>query len=114
MPKVGEHLLQLACVRFFRQYYPDLYRNIWHTNGRAINASNGAVLKGMGVVAGVSDLLFFYKGTLHGIELKMGNGRQSDEQKEFEKMLKANGGRYYIVRTLDSFANLINEIVKNG
>jgi hypothetical protein len=43
----------------------------------------------------------------------MGNGRQSDEQKEFEQMLKANEGRYYIVRTLDSFANLINEIVKN-
>ena len=35
-------------------------------------------------------------------------------QKEFEQMLKANGGRYYIVRTLDSFVNLINEIVKNG
>jgi hypothetical protein len=114
MPKVGEHLLQLACVRFFRQYYPDLYCNLWHTNGTAIDKRNGGVLKGMGVIAGVPDLLFFYKGKLHGIELKTAKGTQSEGQKEWQKMALMHGGEYHIVRTVEQFVLLIQQTIQNG
>lgn len=114
MPKSLEHQIQLACVKYFRVAYPDLYCNLWHTNGRAIDKRNGGVLKGMGVIAGVPDILFFYKGKLHGIELKTAKGTQSEGQKEWQSMALKHGGEYHIVRSVEQFVLLIQQTIQNG
>ena len=109
MAKSLEHSLQLTCVRWFRYQYPDLL--LWHTNGTAQNRKHGAILVGRGCMAGVPDLLFFYRGQLHGIELKTEKGRQSPKQKEFQAKFEKEGGQYYIVRSVDNFVSLVQSIV---
>ena len=109
MPKSPEHALQLACVRWFRFQYPKLL--LWHTNGTAQNRKHGAVLVGMGCMAGVPDLFFFYRGELYGIELKTEKGTQSKAQKAFQKRMESEGGRYYLVRSFDNFVSLVQSII---
>jgi hypothetical protein len=62
-------------------------------------------------MAGVPDLLFYYRGQLHGIELKTEKGRQSPKQKEFQAKFEKEGGQYYIVRSIDNFVSLVQSIV---
>lgn len=43
---------------------------------------------------------FIYEGRAIGLELKTARGRQSPEQLDFERRLKAAGGSYWVARTL--------------
>lgn len=74
--------------------YPEL-RWLFHVpNGGSRNKQEAVKFKQMGVKAGVSDLCLPYpKGAYHGlfIEMKYGNNRQQDTQKEFLKDMAAAG-----------------------
>jgi len=54
-------------------------------NGEARNRVTGALLKSMGVRAGVADYVIInpHSGLVHFMEVKAGRGRQSPEQVEF-------------------------------
>lgn len=77
-------------------------------------------LTGIGVLAGVSDLIILHAThdthtrpvytTLLFIEVKDHKGRQSDAQKAFEMRVVALGYRYAVVRSLDEFKEVINNI----
>lgn len=72
-------------------------------NGGSRNQLEARKLKEMGVKAGVSDLFLPYpKGCYHGmyIEMKFGNNRHTDKQKEF---LADMAGVGYFVATCYSF-----------
>lgn len=66
-------------------------------------------LTGIGVVAGVADLFLTVKKKPIFVEVKTPGGKQEPEQKDFEKLCKAMGIPYYIVRSLDDFKKLIEE-----
>jgi hypothetical protein len=71
----------------------------------------GAILKSMGLVAGVPDILIFGPGPtvnngatfsrVIGLELKTQKGRQSDSQKEVARKFQEFGGLYLLARNLD-------------
>jgi len=64
---------------------------------------------------GVSDLTAVIGGRYVGIEIKIGNDRQSDNQKRFESKLIASGGVYLIVRNWDDFISRIKPFMgSNG
>jgi hypothetical protein len=66
----------------------------------------------MGVRAGFPDLgLYIARGKYHGlfIELKTAKGRQTDNQKYFQKALKAQGYRYEVARSLDEFRMIVTQ-----
>lgn len=72
------------------------------------NAKAGAILKGMGMIAGVSDMI--YLSPLHGailIELKTATGRQSPDQKKWQKAIENARYSYVIVRSLEDFKKII-------
>ena len=46
-----------------------------------------------------------------GIEMKEEKGRQSQAQKDFQKMFEAAGYMYVVVRSLESFQELINNYI---
>lgn len=50
---------------------------------------------------GVPDILSVIKGQLVGWEIKTKTGRQSSDQKLFEKRLIRHGGRYFLIRSID-------------
>lgn len=102
-----ESRIQQACVKWFRYQYPQYSRLLFSVpNGGARSAVTAAILKGEGVVAGVSDLLLLVpSGGRHGlcIEMKTRTGRQSDFQKEWQREVESQGYRYIVCRNVDSF-----------
>ena len=60
-----------------------------------------------GVLAGVSDLICINDGKVLFIELKDYKGKQSDKQKEFEKLIISQGFQYFLVRSLDEFKKIV-------
>lgn len=117
-----ESKLQQQCVAWFRAQYPQYAMLLTHpiNEGSKNTRVTGAIHKAEGTVAGVSDLLFFlptwwnsytfYSGL--GIEFKTKTGRQSREQKEFQKMFEAAGYRYVIIRDVESFMKIMKKWIK--
>lgn len=82
----------------------------WRSNNTPISQiENGKrVFRKMSkyAVAGVPDIIVIKDGFFIGLEVKQDKGRQSDGQKEFEKMCKNAGGEYYVVRSIDDVQNV--------
>lgn len=55
------------------------------------------------VKRGTADIHAVWKGMHLSIEVKIGDDRQSDEQKQIEKDIIKAGGHYFIAKTFDSF-----------
>ena len=81
----------LACKRIF----------CWRTNNIA---AKGRTFHG---VKGAPDICAVRAGVFYGIECKSTKGKQSADQREFQKSLEAAGGRYILARSL---AALIEEM----
>lgn len=107
-----EHRIQCAIVKWFYYAYP-AYRGgcmFAVPNGGHRNIQTAARLKAEGVTSGVSDLLLLVpKREYHGlcVEVKTPVGRQSDNQKNWQRIIEAQGYKYCIVRSLDEFAELV-------
>lgn len=82
----------------------------WHTpqgvkyggrrNRKGINIQ-GAIMKGLGARAGVSDILALHDGKFYALELKADGGRASEHQLEFIADVEAAGGFTCIAEGLD-------------
>lgn len=111
-PGQEEHLLQVACVQWFNAQHRNLY-GLLHAvpNGGRRDKVTGAKLKAEGVVAGVSDLeLKVARHGYHGllIELKTPKGHQSQQQRQWQRIVEAQGYKYIIVREVLEFIEQIN------
>ena len=62
--------------------------------------------KAIGMMSGVSDLIIIRPKEVLFIEVKTPTGTQSKSQKIFEKIVKALGFNYYLVRSLEEFKSL--------
>lgn len=124
-----ESKLQQACVSWFRAQYPQYAMLLVHpinegSGHTSIDRRRQGIHKAEGAVAGVPDLLLFMTGveTLYndqgiangaimyhalGIEFKTLKGKQSQEQKDFQKMFEAAQYKYVIIRTFEEFKNYI-------
>lgn len=72
------------------------------------NKLDGARLKAMGMVAGVSDLVFFAPdGQVFAIEVKTDTGRQQPVQKDWQRKVESVGIKYVIVRSVEDFEELV-------
>ncbi|MGB6658407.1 MAG: VRR-NUC domain-containing protein [Xanthobacteraceae bacterium] len=102
---VTEQELHRAVVLHLRQRgVPDLV--FWHTPNGVKGRSRkhhvqGAIAKGLGVRAGVSDLVLLHRGHAYALELKAPNGRPTVEQMEFVSDFNSAGGHACIVEGLD-------------
>ncbi len=82
----------------------------WHTgqgvklggrrNGKGI-AIQGAIMKGLGVRAGVSDILALHAGNFFALELKAPGGRPTVDQLKFIDDVRAQGGFTCVAEGLD-------------
>lgn len=108
-----ESHLQKNCFVFFRYQYPSLASLFFAVpNGGKRGKIEAAIMKAEGVTKGVADaLLLVPSGNYHGlcIEFKTEIGRQSPEQKEWQKAVEAQGYKYEIVRNLDTFLDVIKK-----
>lgn len=116
-PRDEEHRLQAACVRLFRLKYPKWRRLLFAVpNGGRRDAVTGARLKAEGATAGVADLILFIPNRRHGglaIEMKTPHGRQSKEQREWQKMCEQAGNKYALCRSAADFIWEIDQYFKD-
>lgn len=61
-------------------------------------------------IPGFPDLLICSKGKFIGVELKSIDGRQSQEQKLCQEKIENSEGKYYLVRDLENFKQLLEQI----
>ena len=105
-----ESRLQQTCFLWHWNTYPDQRGRLWMQYNNGKNREHGAVLKGMGMVAGVSDLAYLRgDGRMVFIELKVGDGKQSDRQKWWEGVVQSCGAKYVVIRSLQEFQELIEK-----
>ena len=108
---MSEAQIQAACVTWLWNTHP-LTRGLFF----AVNNNSEHVVwamnrKAVGLVAGVADTIFLWAGEAYLIEFKTPTGRQSAKQKEWQNKVVAAGFWYYIIRSLEEFQDLINEII---
>lgn len=111
--KRPEEVLQSEIIRWYRSQYPEphpMYYLLVSNDNNAISAQQGMKAKAQGRVAGVADLTFYKPGGQPIlIELKTKTGRQSPDQKQWQKAVQVAGYRYVIVRSLEEFKKIIFE-----
>jgi len=106
--------LQAQCFQWHWNTFPNERYLLHANNNNSVNAIKGNQNRSIGVVAGVADMEYYRGGKVVFIELKRGNGRQSDKQREFQKRVEAEGIRYEIIRSLEEFKELIRAIQKES
>ena len=98
----SEEQLQAQIFQWHWNNVPSERGLLFHVNQKARNAIEGNRMKAMGVVSGVSDLIYLKPGgQIILMELKMEDGRQSSAQVEWEQKVKQAGYDYRIVRNLE-------------
>jgi hypothetical protein len=119
MSRHAESTLQSHCVAWFRWQYPALRWVLFAIpNGAYIQgdsrqrAMRWSFLEREGASKGTADLFLSvsrrgYNGLF--IEMKTPAGRQSADQKEFQKAVEANCYLYAMPRTLKEFQAIVNE-----
>ena len=116
MKPLTESQIQKMCVEWFRRRYPTL-GGAFHSvpNGGARNVWTGKVLKDEGAVAGVADLELLVPRHGYGslsIEMKKPGGKQSKEQKEYERLMKSLNNKYVVCYSLEDFREKVMEYLE--
>ncbi len=114
-----EDNLQIACRTWFDLQYPHLRLLLHHSPNEGLlvkRAADGAKRKAMGVRAGFPDFIFLLPTKASPylcLELKTAKGRQSESQRQYQKLVEQHSGSYVVIRTLEEFINTIKSYV-NG
>lgn len=61
----------------------------------------------LGSYRGIADLYALKNGRHLWLEVKTPNGRQNEHQKQFERDVKAHGGEYYVVRSVEDVVEIL-------
>lgn len=106
----SEAAFQSKCFQWHWNNYPEERGRLFHINQKAANRIEGNRMKAMGVVAGVSDMVYLKPvGVCVFIEMKTKDGAQSPDQKKFQALVEALGFKYRVVRTEDEFRQALGK-----
>lgn len=107
--KHHEHAIQVGIVKYLRAMGVFCFAV---PNGGKRDAKTGAYLKDEGALAGVADLILVQNNQIVFVEIKTGDGKQSESQRNFQKEVEARGHLYLVWRSIDdaiNFKQLANE-----
>jgi hypothetical protein len=111
---MSEKKLQSKIVMDFSQKRPHENGLLWSTRNITLSEKDGMTQRAMGMVPGVADLIYFKNGILLCIEIKEPGSRHSsahiERQLSWGKKITAQGGRYGIVTSVDSFWCLLENV----
>ena len=106
-----EAQIQSACVMWLWNSYPQTRGLFFAVTNNSEHAVRALQRKSLGLVAGVSDCLFMWRGKTYCFEFKTLTGRMSDAQKKWSTRVMAHSFDYFVVRDFESFKQLIQEIL---
>lgn len=119
MTDLSHNQLQQKCWQYLWNKYPESRYTCWHTKNEAIpypgETKKQYIIrrsqdKAIGLLPGVLDLVFYWKGVLHAFDMKVGKDKLSDEQRRFIDSITKQGGKVYEINCLDDFINATKEI----
>ena len=106
-----EAQLQQQIFKWYHNEFCTIGNNPQHVCFSVPNeSSNGkeqVYKKSLGLISGVSDLIIIQPNRIIFVELKTQTGKQSKNQKKFQKKVEALGFEYYVVRSLEDFKSII-------
>jgi hypothetical protein len=112
-----ESHIQQSCIRWFDYQFPELSKCLFAVpNGGARNKREAGIMKGEGVRAGVADLILLVPRGGFGalcIELKSETGKQSKEQKEWQRQAELAGNKYVVCRDVEAFSREVKNYLSN-
>ena len=108
---MSEAQIQASCVMWLWNMHPQTRGLFFSVTNNSEHIARAMQRKAIGLIPGVSDCLFIWRGQLYCFEFKTEIGRQSPPQKEWEAKAVNQGAKYYLVRSLEQFQTLIKEIL---
>ena len=112
MSNQPELVLQQQVYTWWHNTHPELRGTLWRVeNERRRTKYEQMIAKSTGLVAGVADLNMLYRGQFYAIELKVDGGRQSQSQKQWQRVITEQGGVYVVIRSLDEFKEFVEGVV---
>lgn len=108
----SEDKIHQDCYVWFHNTYPHLRGLLCYNLNNSKNKIDGARNKAKGLIAGRSDMVFYYYGNAYMIEFKNEEGTQSPGQREWQTLITAQGFQYHICRSLAEFQTLIFAFLK--
>jgi hypothetical protein len=107
----SEDKIQQEIVMWYRNTYCLIHHNprniIFSVPNDSKDAKEQMRKKATGLFPGVSDLIMIHFGNMYFIEVKTDVGRQSDKQKEFQTIVENQGFKYYLIKSLEKFKEIL-------
>lgn len=107
MPRHIESQMQRSCKRWFDYQYGQFAPLLFAVpNGGLRGKREAAIMKAEGMTAGVSDMILLVSRKGYAslcIEFKTEKGRQTELQKEWQRIAEMHGNKYVIVRNFMQF-----------
>jgi hypothetical protein len=114
MKTISENKIQQEIVLWYNNNFCLKHHNprqcIFSVPNDSINAIETKRKVNTGLMAGVSDLIILHNGECLFIEVKTLSRKQSEKQKDFEKIVSFQGFKYYLVRSLEDFKKIISSL----
>jgi hypothetical protein len=103
-----EHEIQISIVQYLRARG----LTVFSVPGEAAGSGRQAMLrtsrmKKAGLLPGVSDLVLMLPGRVLFLEVKTKTGRQSEHQRDFQRIAEDLGHDYRLVRSVDDVEQLL-------
>lgn len=109
----NESKMQIACKRWFDYQYQHFKHLLFAVpNGGQRGKYEAHIMKQEGVTAGVADMILLISRRGYGslcIEFKTPTGRQSESQKEWQRIAEICGNKYVIIRSFEQFVKTVTE-----
>lgn len=80
---------------------------IFSVPNESSNVKEQMYKKSMGLISGISDLIVIQPNRIIFFEVKTATGKQSDNQKKFQRKVELLGFEYYVVRSLEDFKSYL-------
>jgi len=102
-----ESPIQAAIVEFVRAGYPSALLFSVPNGGGKLAKATAAKLKWTGLYAGIPDLIITWPGDWGLIEVKSPDGVLSPEQRDAHALLRGQGHKVAVVRSVDDTENIL-------
>jgi VRR-NUC domain len=99
--KRPEQVIQRAVVQHLRARCRDGVVWFHPPNGGARSAVEAAIFQGLGVRAGVSDMILLHRNQFYAMELKADGGKATPQQAAFLAEVRAAGGLTAVCDNID-------------
>ena len=108
---LSESQIQSSCVMWLWNTHPQTRGLFFSVTNNSEHIARAMQRKAVGLISGVSDCLFIWRGSLYCFEFKTETGRQSAAQIEWQTKVNQQGINYYLIRSIEEFKKVMEEIL---